>query len=88
MEGVLIPELKINDEIKSKKLFEVIQRTTISSSLKNRKSKGSSGISEQTRMLTIRIKKILSYNKTVKKQNSEIIKSLDLLSKKVKTLTK
>ena len=91
----LLSELTISDidslsikEIKSKKLFEVIQRTTISSSLKNRKSKGSSGISEQTRMLAIRIKKILSYKKTVKKQNSEIIKSLDLLSKKVKTLTK
>ena len=75
-------------EIKSKKLFEIIQKTTISSSLKNRKSKGSSGISEQTRMLSNRIKSVLSYRKIIKKQNSEVKKALDLLSKKVKTLTK
>ena len=91
----LLSELDISDidslsikEIKSKKLFEIIQKTTISSSLKNRKSKGSSGISEQTRMLSNRIKSVLSYRKIIKKQNSEVKKSLDLLSKKVKTLTK
>ena len=91
----LLSELDISDidslsikEIKSKKIFEIIQKTTISSSLKNRKSKGSSGISEQTRMLSNRIKSVLSYRKIIKKQNSEVKKSLDLLSKKVKTLTK
>ena len=91
----LLPELDMRDidtlsikEIKSKKLFEIIQKTTISSSLKNRKSKGSSGISEQTRMLSNRIKSVLSYRKIIKKQNSEVKKALDLLSKKVKTMTK
>ena len=91
----LFSDLNISDidslsikEIKSKKLFEIIQNTTISTSLKNRKSRGSSGMSEQTRMLSVRIKKILSYKKIIKKQNYEIKKSLDSLSKKVKTLTK
>jgi hypothetical protein len=39
-------------------------------------------------MLSNRIKKVLSYRKIIKKQNSEVKKALDSLSKKVKTLTK
>tara|TARA_B100000029_G_scaffold22593_1_gene22624 strand:- start:48 stop:1508 length:1461 start_codon:yes stop_codon:yes gene_type:complete len=91
----LLPELDISDidslsikGIKSKKIFEIIQKTTVSSSLKNRTSKGSSGTSEQTRMLSNRTKSVLSYRKIIKKQNSEVKKAFDLLSKKVKTLTK
>ena len=90
-----ISELDINDidsitqkTIKSKKLLEIIQNTTISSSLKNRKSRGSSGISEQTRMISQRTKKIALYKNNIKKQNIAIKRAFDSLSRRVKTLTK
>ena len=90
-----ISELNIDDinsisqkNIKSKKLLDIIQNTTISSSLKNRKSQGSSGISEQIRMISQRTKKIALYKKTVKKQNDAVKKAFDSLSKRVKTLVK
>ena len=90
-----ISELDIDDihsisqkSIKPKKLLELIQNTTILTSLKNRKSKGSSGLSEQTRMIAHRTKKIISYKNSIKKQNTAVKKSFDSLSKRVKTLTK
>ena len=90
-----ISELVIDDidsisqkDIKPKKLLEIIQSTTISSSLKNRRSKGSSGTSEQIRMIAHRTKKISLYKKDIKKQNAIVKKAFDLLSKRVKTLTK
>ena len=82
-----IESLEIKD-IKSKKLLELIQKTTISSSLKQRKSKGSSGTSEQTRMIGQRTRKIVTLKKSVKAQNDSIKKSLTLLEKRVKALTK
>ena len=82
-----IESLEIKD-IKSAKLFELIQKTTISSSLKQRKSKGSSGTAEQTRMIGQRTRKIITLKKSVKTQNDNVKKSLTLLEKRVKTLTK
>tara|TARA_A100001037_G_scaffold115589_1_gene105262 strand:+ start:108 stop:551 length:444 start_codon:yes stop_codon:yes gene_type:complete len=75
-------------ELKPEKLFELIQKTTISSSLKQRKSKGSAGTSEQTRMIGQRTRKLVSLKKSVKSQNDSVKKSLTLLEKRVKTLTK
>ena len=74
--------------MKPTKLFELIQKTTISSSLKQRKSKGSSGTSEQTRMIGQRTRKVVTLKKSVKTQNDNIQKSLTLLEKRIKTLTK
>ena len=75
-------------EIKSAKLFELIQKTSISSSLKQRKSKGSSGTSEQTRMIGQRTRKLLTLKKSVKTQNDSVKKSLTLLEKRIKSLTR
>ena len=75
-------------EIKPEKLFMLIQKTTILSSLKQRKSKGSSGTSEQTRMIGQRTRKLATLKKSVKTQNDSVKKSLILLEKRVKTLTK
>ena len=75
-------------EIKTNKLFELIQKTTISSSLKQRKSKGSSGTSEQTRMIGQRTRKLVTLKKSIKTQNDNVKKSLTLLEKRVKALTK
>ena len=82
-----IESLRIKD-IKSTKLFELIQKTTVSSSLKQRKSKGSAGISEQTRMIGQRTRKLVTLKKSVKTQNDNVKKSLTFLEKRVKTLTK
>ena len=91
----LLNDLELNEieslgikEIKTSKLFELIQKTTVLSSLKQRKSKGSSGTSEQTRMIGQRIRKIVTLKKSVKAQNDSIKKSLTLLEKRVKALTK
>ena len=82
-----IESLRIKD-IKSTKLFELIQKTTVSSSLKQRKSKGSAGTSEQTRMIGQRTRKLVTLKKSVKTQNDNVKKSLTFLVKRVKTLTK
>ena len=82
-----IESLEIKD-IKSTKLFELIQKTTITSSLKQRKSKGSAGTFEQTRMIGQRSRKLVTLKKSVKTQNDSVKKSLTLLEKRVKTLTK
>ncbi len=82
-----IESLEIKD-IKSTKLFELIQKTTISSSLKQRKSKGSAGTFEQTRMIGQRSRKLVTLKKSVKTHNDSVKKSLTLLEKRVKTLTK
>ena len=75
-------------EIKTEKLFQLIQKTTVSSSLKQRKSKGSSGTSEQTRMIGQRNRKLVTLKKSIKTQNDTVKKSLTLLEKRIKTLTK
>jgi argininosuccinate lyase len=75
-------------EIKPRKLFELIQKTTVSSSLKQRTSKGSSGTSEQTRMIGQRNRKLVTLKNSIKTQNDNVKKSLTLLEKRVKTLTK
>ena len=75
-------------EIKAEKLFELIQKTTITSSLKQRKSKGSSGTSEQTRMIGQRTRKVVTLKKSIKTQNDNVKESLTLLEKRIKTLTK
>ena len=82
-----IESLRIKD-IKSTKLFELIQKTTVSSSLKQRKSKGYAGTSEQTRMIGQRTRKLVTLKKSVKTQNDNVKKSLTFLEKRVKTLTK
>ena len=82
-----IESLRIKD-IKSTKLFELIRKTTVSSSLKQRKSKGSAGTSEQTRMIGQRTRKLVTLKKSVKTQNDNVKKSLTFLEKRVKTLTK
>ena len=91
----LLSDLELDDieslqikEIKPRKLFELIQKTTVSSSIKQRTSKGSSGTSEQTRMIGQRNRKLVTLKNSIKIQNDNVKKSLTLLEKRVKTLTK
>lgn len=67
---------------------EIIQNSTISSSLKDRKSFGSSGYAEQKRMINDRMQKINSYRMTSTKRINDISKAFENLSKKVQEITK
>jgi len=84
---------EIKKEIKAKEvslelLIELIQSTTITSSLHDRTSQGSSGISEQKRMIKHRLGKINAYQTGIKNRSNDVQNSLNNLSKKVKALTK
>ena len=84
---------EIKKEIKGKEvslelLIKLIQSTTITSSLHDRTSQGSSGISEQKRMIKHRLGKINAYQTGIKKRSNYVQNSLNKLNKKVKALTK
>ncbi|MFP6585309.1 MAG: argininosuccinate lyase [Candidatus Nitrosopelagicus sp.] len=75
-------------EVSLKLLMELIQSTTIISSLHDRKSQGSSGISEQKRMVKDRMGKINVYQTGIKNRSNQVQNSLNNLNRKVKQLTK
>jgi argininosuccinate lyase len=75
-------------EVSLKLLMELIQSTTITSSLHDRKSQGSSGISEQKRMIKDRMGKINAYQRGIKNRSNQVQNSLNNLNRKVKELTK
>jgi len=77
-------ETKINPDL----IMEIIQSTTITSSLKERKSFGSSGYDEQKRMIEDRMKKINGYRISATKRDNDISKALDDLSNKIIELIK
>jgi len=84
---------EIKKEIKGKEvslelLIKLIKSTTITSSLHDRTSQGSSGISEQKRMIKHRLGKINVYQTGIKKRSDYVQNSLNKLNKKVKALTK
>jgi len=74
-------------EVSLKLLMELIQSTIISS-LHDRKSQGSSGISEQKRMVKDRMGKINVYQTGIKNRSNQVQNSLNNLNRKVKQLTK
>ena len=69
-------------------IMKIIESTTITSSLKERKSFGSSGYDEQKRMIEDRVKKINSYRINATKRYNDITKAFDDLSGKVTELIK
>ena len=77
-------ETKINSNL----IMEIIQSTTITSSLKERKSFGSSGYDEQKRMIEDRMKKINGYRINATKRYNDISKALDNLSNNIIDLIK
>lgn len=84
-------EIKIlvkGTNIDSKFLSKLINLTTIDSSLRDRTSQGSSGISEQKRMIADRMKKIKMYREGTDKRENQIKNTYENLSKKIKLLTK
>ena len=74
-------------KVDSKLLVQLIKNTTIASSLQDRKSLGSSGISEQKRMIDHRMKKITAYRTGTIKRTNEVKSAVDNLLKKVSKVT-
>lgn len=86
-----IPEIKKSvkeDVIKNKELYKIIHSTTANSSLTERISQGSSGRSEQKRMILDRKRKIQAYRVGISKRTNEVKLALENLVKKIKTITK
>ena len=70
---------KVNPKIVSK----IISSTTVTSSLKDRKSYGSSGYDEQKRMISDRIQKINNYRTDITNRENKINLSIENLEKQV-----
>ena len=68
--------------------MEIIQSTTITSSLEDRKLFGSSGYDEQKRMIEDHMEKINNYRINATKLDKDILKVLDNLSNKITELIK
>ena len=79
-----VSDTKVNPEIVSK----IISNTTIVSSLKDRKSFGSSGYDEQKRMISNRIQKINQYRIDVTKRENKISSSIGTLTKQIDEIIK
>ncbi|HET6457568.1 MAG TPA: argininosuccinate lyase, partial [Nitrosopumilaceae archaeon] len=76
------------DVIKINDLYKIIHSSTITSSLTLRISQGSSGRSEQKRMISDRKKKIQAYHIGLDKRTNETKIAFENLVKKIKTITK
>lgn len=83
-----ISKITRETKIDPKLIMEIIQCTTITSSLKERKSFGSSGYDEQKRMIEDRMKKINTCRINATKRDNDISKALDALSSKIAELIK
>ncbi|MDF2426131.1 MAG: argininosuccinate lyase [Nitrosopumilus sp.] len=74
-----VSDTKVDPEIVSK----IISSTTVVSSLKDRKSFGSSGYDEQKRMISDRTEKINQYRSDVLQRENKISSAIDDLTKQV-----
>jgi argininosuccinate lyase len=89
LEKLSIDEIKRSTKgIDPKTIKKIIDSTSISSSLQNRISQGSSGISEQKRMIQHRMDKINAYKTGITKRGNEVKTVFSNLTLKVKSLTK
>jgi argininosuccinate lyase len=77
-----VTDTKVDPKIVSK----IISSTTVVSSLKDRKSFGSSGYDEQKRMISDRTQKINQYRSDVLQRENKINASIDDLKKQVKAI--
>ncbi|QLH05932.1 argininosuccinate lyase [Nitrosopumilus ureiphilus] len=79
-----VSDTKVDPKIVSK----IISTTTVVSSLKDRKSFGSSGYDEQKRMISDRIQKINQYRIDVTKRENKISSSVESLTKQIDEIIK
>ncbi|WP_250635831.1 argininosuccinate lyase [Candidatus Nitrosarchaeum limnium] len=83
-----ISKIALETKVDPNLIMKIIQSTTIISSLKERKSFGSSGYDEQKRMIEDRMNKINSYRINVTQRDNNISKALSNLSSKIAELIK
>lgn len=83
-----IAEISQETKTDPKLLINIINSTTITSSLQERKSLGSSGYMEQQRMIEDRVKKIARYRSNITKRDNDISHALETLSSKISELIK
>jgi argininosuccinate lyase len=74
--------------VDSKVLSNIIKSTSVNSSLRDRTSEGSSGISEQKRMIEQKMKKINAYREGTNNRDNQVKTTFEKLSRKVKEITK
>jgi len=77
-----------NSNVSSKMIFDIIKTTSIKSSLHDRVSEGSSGVSEQKRMIKDRTRKINAYRVGITRRENLVSCTYDELSKKIKDIIK
>ena len=73
----------IDTKVDPKVVFKIISSTTVTSSLKTRKSYGSSGYDEQKRMISERIEKINNSRINLTKRENKIHSSIQDLQKQI-----
>ena len=76
----------IDTKVDPKIVLKIISSTTVVSSLKDRKSFGSSGYDEQKRMISDRTQKINQYRSDVLQRENKINTAIDDLKKQVKAV--
>ena len=84
-----LPEIKksvIDTKVDPEIVSKIISSTTVVSSLKDRKSFGSSGYDEQKRMISDRTQKINQYRSDVLQRENKINFAIDDLKKQVKAI--
>ena len=78
----------VGTNVDSKIVSKIISTTTVVSSLRDRKSYGSSGYDEQKRMISDRVQKINDYRVNISKRENKINSSIEDLTKQVKSIIK
>ena len=83
-----IKQSVVGTSVDSKIVSKIISTTTVVSSLRDRKSYGSSGYDEQKRMISDRVQKINDYRANISKRENKINSSIEDFTKQVKSIIK
>jgi len=84
----LFPQLLLDTKVDPKIVSKIISSTSVVSSLKDRKSYGSSGYDEQKRMISDRISLINQYRTDISKRENSINSSIESLTKQINEIIK
>ena len=83
-----IKQSVVGTSVDSKIVSKIISTTTVVSSLRDRKSYGSSGYDEQKRMISERVQKINDYRVKISKRENKINSSIEDFTKQVESIIK
>jgi argininosuccinate lyase len=75
-------------DVSASKLLKMVSSVDANSSLTQRRSTGSSGFSEQKRMITTRNTKVRQYGAVITKRTNQISFAIEKLAQRTQTLTK